>query len=189
MGQFTIEPLRIPAVGLVRASKLSDPRGTFVETYTVPGFEQIGIDCQFVQDNEALSLKAGTIRGLHFQTPPAAQSKLIRVVRGAIFDVAVDLRRGSPTLGRWCGVRLAAGSGEQVFVPKGFAHGYCTLEDNTAVIYKVDALYNAQYDTGVRWNDPDIGVDWPLEPGGLTVSERDAGLPMLRDISPPFSQG
>jgi len=189
MGQFTIEPLRIPAVGLVRASKLSDPRGTFAETYTVPGFEQIGIGCRFVQDTEPLSLKAGTIRGLHFQTPPVAQSKLIYVVRGAIFDVAVDLRRSSPTFGRWCGVRLAAGGSEQVFVPKGFAHGYCTLEDDTTVIYKVDELYDAQYDTGVGWNDPDIGVDWPLGPDRLTVSEKDAGLPMLRDISSPFSQG
>src|ERR1700754_3485897 len=117
MGQFSLEPLSIPAVGLLRARRHDDARGHFVETYTDAGFRQIGIACQFVQDNEARSHKAGTIRGLHFQAPPAAQSKLIRVARGAIFDVAVDLRRGSTTFGRWCGTRLAEGSGEQMFVP------------------------------------------------------------------------
>jgi dTDP-4-dehydrorhamnose 3,5-epimerase len=188
MGQFSFEPLPIPAVGLIRARKLTDPRGTFAELYTVAGFEQIGIRCRFIQDNEARSRKAGTVRGLHFQTPPAAQSKLVYVVRGAIFDVCVDLRRGSPTFGRWCGVRLAEGSGDQVFVPTGFAHGYCTLEDDTAVIYKVDAPYSADHDAGVRWDDPDIAIEWPVEPGKLTVSDKDARLPMLRDISSPFLQ-
>jgi dTDP-4-dehydrorhamnose 3,5-epimerase len=186
MGRFVFQPLSIPAVGIVRASAIADQRGYFVETYTVAGFREIGIDCQFVQDNHALSRHAGTVRALHFQRPPAAQSKLVRVIRGSIFDVAVDLRRGSPTYGRWCGAKLSADSNEQLFVPAGFAHGYCTLEDNTAVIYKVDAPYSPECDAGIRWDDPDIAVTWPIDYKEAILSEKDATLPMLRDISSPF---
>jgi dTDP-4-dehydrorhamnose 3,5-epimerase len=184
---LTVEPFDIDGLLLVRPQKFSDSRGHFVETYNYRQFEEAGIGCLFVQDNQSSSSRRGTIRGLHFQIPPAAQSKLVRVVRGSIFDVAVDLRRGSTTYGRWRAVNLNAEEGAQIFVPAGFAHGYCTLEPATEVAYKVDALYAPQCDAGLRWDDPELGVDWPISVGEATVSDKDASLPGFKTFISPFS--
>ncbi len=162
MGNFASERLSIPDVIVVRVRKFADSRGHFLETFRQSDFAAMGIGCEFVQDNQAFSAQAGTIRGLHFQTPPHAQAKLVRVLRGAVYDAAVDLRQGSPTYGKWCGARLTAEGGEQIFVPRGFAHGYCTLEPDTVVAYKVDAYYAPQSEAGLMWNDPDIGIDWTI---------------------------
>ena len=139
-----------------------------------------------MQDNQAFSARKGTIRGLHFQAAPHAQAKLVRVLRGAIFDVAVDVRQGSPTYGQWAGATLTAEVGEQLFVPRGFAHGYCTLTDDTELFYKVDGLYAPQTEGGVLWNDPDLAIAWPLD-GEPMLSEKDRVLPRLKDMAPvPF---
>jgi dTDP-4-dehydrorhamnose 3,5-epimerase len=140
-----------------------------------------------VQDNQAYSAQSGTIRGLHFQAPPHAQAKLVRVLRGAVYDAAVDLRRGSPTYGTWCGARLTADGGEQIFVPRGFAHGYCTLEPDTIVAYKVDGYYAPQSEAGLIWNDPAIRVDWSVSAQSVLVSEKDAKLPSLSSFDTPFT--
>jgi dTDP-4-dehydrorhamnose 3,5-epimerase len=147
----------------------------------------MGIGCEFVQDNQAFSAQAGTIRGLHFQTPPHAQAKLVRVLRGAVYDAAVDLRDASPTYGRWCGARLTAEGGEQIYVPRGFAHGYCTLEPDTVVAYKVDGYYAPQSEAGLMWNDPDIGIDWTVPANDILVSEKDSKLASLRSFKTPFA--
>ena len=144
MPEIKTEPLELAGVILIRPRPFADPRGSFCETYRRSSYAAAGIDADFIQDNEALSHDAGTIRGLHFQAPPQAQAKLVHVLRGSVFDVAVDLRRGSPTYGKWCGVRLTAAGGEQIFVPHGFAHGYCTLEADTVVTYKVDGVLCAR---------------------------------------------
>ena len=144
---------------------------------------EAGVEADFVQDNQAFSARRGTVRGLHFQTAPHPQAKLVRVLRGAIFDVAVDIRPGSPTFGRWAGAELTAEGGEQLFVPRGFAHGYCTLTDDTELFYKVDGLYAPQTEGGVLWNDPDLGIDWPIT-GEAVLSDRDRTLPRLKDLPP-----
>jgi len=187
LGNFSAERLAIPEVLVVKARKFADPRGNFSETYVGTAFAEMGVSCNFVQDNQAYSARPGTIRGLHFQLPPQAQAKLVRVVRGAIFDVAVDLRRDSPTYGRWCAATLSADGGEQIFIPRGFAHGLCTLEPDTIVIYKVDGYYSAAHDSGIAWNDPDIAVDWPIGPADVVVSEKDRKLQSLRHFSSPFA--
>jgi dTDP-4-dehydrorhamnose 3,5-epimerase len=176
--------LDIEAVKLVRPRRHADPRGYFVETWQRQRFAEIGIDLDFVQDNASFSRLPGTIRGLHFQRSPAAQAKLVRVVRGAVLDVAVDLRRGSPSFGRFVCATLTAEGGEQLFVPVGFAHGFCTLEPETEVAYKVSALYSPQDDGGIIWNDPDVGIDWPLEGREPVLSDKDARLPRLSEIGP-----
>src|SRR5450830_1885285 len=140
---FDSVPLAIPDVILITLARYADARGYFMETYRASSFEELGIRASFVQDNQSMSLERGTVRGLHFQRPPWAQAQLIRVLKGAIFDVAVDLRQGSKTFGNWVGVRLSAERGEQLFVPRGFAHGYCTLDPGTEVAYKCDAYYAA----------------------------------------------
>ena len=140
-----------------------------------------------MQDNQSLSASRGTIRGLHFQALPEPQAKLVRVLKGAIFDVAVDIRRGSPSYGRWCSARLTADGGEQMFVPRGFAHGFCTLEPDTEVAYKVDGYYSPSCDAGLAWDDPEIGIDWPVSPIGAILSERDRKLPRLSDLVSPFA--
>jgi dTDP-4-dehydrorhamnose 3,5-epimerase len=145
-----------------------------------------GIETEFVQDNQSLSVRAGTIRGLHFQAPPFAQAKLVRVVRGRILDVAVDVRRGSPTYGRHVAVELSEENWQQLFIPVGFAHGFCTLTDNTEVIYKVSAPYSAETDGGILWNDPDLGIAWPQLAAPPVLSDKDAKLPTLRSIESPF---
>ncbi|MGO4667419.1 dTDP-4-dehydrorhamnose 3,5-epimerase [Bosea sp. 2RAB26] len=186
MSNFTFAPLAIPGPVLVRPRRFGDDRGYFMETYSRELFAAAGIAPDFVQDNQSLSAQVGTVRGLHYQTAPAAQAKLVRVLKGAIFDVAVDLRRGSPHYGRWCGALLDADGAEQLFVPCGFAHGFCTLEPGTEVAYKVDAPYAPQSEGGLFWADPALAIDWPVVAGAATLSEKDTKLPGFAGFASPF---
>lgn len=181
-----VDPLAIPDVKLVRLDRHGDARGYLVETWNRQAFAAAGIDVDFVQDNESYSKSAGTIRGLHYQRPPRAQAKLIRVLRGAVFDVAVDIRRASPTFGRHVGAQLTAERGELLFVPVGFAHGFCTLEPDTELAYKVSDFYAREHDAGILWNDPGFGIDWPLNGRPPVLSERDMSHPLLADVPPVF---
>lgn len=174
------------SVLLVRPRRFSDARGWFTESWNAPRFSAWGIDVAFVQDNHALSHAAGTLRGLHFQKPPFAQAKLVRCTRGAIFDVAVDIRAASPTYKQWVGAELSAENGDQLFVPAGFAHGYLTLTPDCEVMYKVDAPYAPQADAGIIWNDPDIGIDWPGVAGAPLLSDKDMILPRLSTVDVDF---
>jgi dTDP-4-dehydrorhamnose 3,5-epimerase len=183
---FLVEPLKIPEVVVVRPRRFGDARGWFMETYRQDAYQQLGIAVTFIQDNQAFSQTAGTLRGLHFQAPPNAQAKLVRVVRGAIFDVAVDIRRGSPSYGSWAGARLSAEGGEQLFVPPGFAHGYCTLEADTEVAYKCDAYYAPESEGGINASDSALAIAWPFEPEAMTLSAKDQTLPPFRDFDSPF---
>lgn len=166
-----------------------DERGYFVETYNARSARAAGIDAEFVQDNQALSIRRGTVRALHFQVPPRAQAKLVRVLRGSIYDVAVDLRAGSPTYGRWVGVVLTARSGLQVFIPRGFAHGYCTLEDGTELAYKVDDYYAPECERGLAWDDPALAIDWPVKAAEAVLSDKDRCLPGFIGFISPFPYG
>jgi dTDP-4-dehydrorhamnose 3,5-epimerase len=181
-----VKPLALPGVMLLTPRRFSDARGYFVETYNEKAFKAAGVAAKFVQDNQSYSAKRGTVRGLHFQLPPAAQAKLVRVLQGSVYDVAVDARTGSPTYGRWDGATLTAGGGEQLFVPRGFLHGFCTLEPDTVVAYKVDEFYAAASDSGVIWNDPTIGVRWPVEASQVVLSDKDQKLGVFADFSSPF---
>ena len=183
---MTIERLAIPDVVLIRPRRFTDPRGYFAETFSARSFRDAVAPVDFVQDNEALSAAVGTIRGLHFQRDPMAQGKLVRVTKGAILDVAVDVRQGSPTFGKAVSARLDAAEGAQLYVPPGFAHGYCTTEPDTIVAYKVTAYYSPADDGGILWNDPALGIDWPLPPEGALVSDKDKVLPTLADLPPVF---
>lgn len=156
-----------------------------MEQFRESAFHEAGIDARFVQDNAVRSV-AGVLRGMHFQLDPAPQGKLVSVLRGSVFDVAVDIREGSPTFGRWVGRRLDEEEGAGLWIPEGFAHGYCVLSDGADVTYKVTAEYRADLDRGFRWNDPDVGIDWPLE--GPVLSDRDADLPALSEIGIPFAR-
>ncbi len=176
----------IPNVKLLVPQRFEDPRGFFSETYHKRSLEEAGIDITFVQDNHSLSVQKNTIRGLHYQIPPFAQDKLVRVVRGAILDVAVDLRRRSPTFGQHVAVEISAQKWNQILVPIGFAHGFCTLEPNTEVIYKVTNYYSPEHDRGLLWSDPALGIDWPVSPDHATVSERDNNHPRLADLTALF---
>ena len=174
-------------VRLISSKRHGDARGWFTEIYSVPAFEQLGIPCTFVQDNHSLSVPAFTLRGLHFQTPPRGQDKLVRCVRGAIFDVAVDIRKGSATYGQWVGAELSAENGHQLFIPIGFAHGFVTLEDNCEVSYKCSDTYAPESDGGIRWDDPAVSIDWPIPAGTvLKLSAKDAVQPLLADFDSPF---
>ena len=155
-----------------------------METYQADRFRELGVAADFVQDNEAGSARAGTIRGLHFQKPPHAQAKLVRVLRGAIFDVAVDIRAGSPTFGQHVGAELSADNWRQLLVPAGFAHGFVTLTDNCAVLYKVTADYAPQSEGGLAWNDPALGIDWPLPASEIVTNARDGAWPTLAELEP-----
>jgi len=170
----------------IRPARFEDPRGFFSETYNAAAFAKAGISTVFVQDNHSYSREAGTVRGLHFQTPPFAQVKLVRVVRGAVLDVAVDLRAGSPGFGRHVAARLSAEAWNQLLVPVGFAHGFCTLEPDTEVIYKVSAPYSPEHDFGLLWSDPDLGIDWPIPPDRAVLSDKDRRQPRLRDLPEYF---
>jgi len=185
--RLRVTPLAIPEVKLVAPIRRTDPRGYLAETFNQRDLATFGMDFDAVQDNQSLSRPKGTLRGLHFQIPPFAQAKLIRVLCGSIFDVAVDIRRGSPTFGRHVSVTLRADGFEQLFVPVGFAHGFCTLEPDTEVFYKVDNFYSAEHDCGILWNDPDLAIDWPVSPNEATLSDKDLQLPRLKDISPAFT--
>ncbi len=181
------EDLAIPGVIRVTPRQIQDGRGRFMETYRADRYREGGIEAVFVQDNQSLSHKRGTVRGLHFQAPPMAQAKLIRCLNGAIWDVAVDLRAGSPTYGQHCAVELRADRGDQLFVPAGCAHGFCTLEDETEVHYKCSAPYAPDLEGGVYWADPDLGIDWPVAAEAAILSQKDHALPRLADLVTPFS--
>jgi dTDP-4-dehydrorhamnose 3,5-epimerase len=174
-------------IALIRPKRFGDDRGWFTEVYNEMTFQKLGISDHFVQDNHSLSVPVGTIRGLHFQTPPFTQAKLVRCIRGRIFDVAVDLRRGSPTYGQWVGAELSAENGHQLYIPGGFAHGFMTLESSTEVTYKVSDIYVPANDGGIRWSDPDIAIAWPLSIGfGPILSAKDEVQPFLADFNTPF---
>lgn len=167
--------------------RFQDARGWFSETYQRDRFRDAGIAPEFVQDNQSYSAPAFTLRGIHFQTPPHAQAKLVRCLRGRIWDVAVDLRAGSPTYGQWVAAELTAQGGEQLFVPAGFGHAFLTLEPDCEVAYKVDDFYAPECDAGISWDDPDLNISWPLEGGQPQLSDKDARLPSLKDFSSPFA--
>lgn len=181
-----VRSLPIEAVKLLVPRRFADARGYFAETWNRRSFAETGIDVDFVQDNESFSAAAGTVRGLHFQTPPKAQAKLVRVLRGSIFDVAVDLRSDSPTFGRHVSAVLTAESGDELFIPIGFAHGFCTLEPDTQVAYKVSDFYSREHDTGILWSDPALQIAWPLKGRAPVLSERDQNLPRLAEAAPGF---
>lgn len=171
-----VEKLGIPDVLLLTPDRFADPRGAFVETWNEARYIGIGIPGPFVQDNHSVSLRTGTIRGLHLQTAPNIQGKLVRVVRGSIWDVAVDVRPGSPTYGRHVAAELSAENWCQLWIPGGFLHGFCTLEPDTEVIYKVTNPYDRDAERGVIWNDPQLALPWPVAPGGAMLSDKDEKL-------------
>ena len=179
-----VKNLDIPDVKLITSARHGDERGYFAETWNERDLIAAGLRCDFVQDNQAMSISTGTIRGLHFQTAPFAQGKLLRVLKGRIFDVAVDIRTGSETYGQWVGVELDSTGGQQIWIPQGFAHGYCTLESDTEVLYKADAYYNPGAEAGLRWDDPDIGIDWPRLESVPTISSKDQTLPAFATLQP-----
>ncbi len=181
------EDTEIPDVKIVTPKKHGDARGFFSEVYKQSDWRAAGLDLAFVQDNHSYSAPAGTLRGLHFQIDPAAQDKLIRVVRGRILDVAVDIRRSSPTFGRHVAVDLSAQNWRQLLVPVGFAHGFVTLEPDTEVLYKVTSLYSPAHDRGLAWDDPDLAINWRVPADGLLLSERDRQWPRLRDLAESFA--
>ena len=182
-----IEESSIPAVKVLAPKQYGDRRGFFSEVYNRRALAEAGIEIEFVQDNHSLSAERGTVRGLHFQTPPFAQDKLVRVVRGSVFDVAVDLRRGSPSYGRHVSAVLSAEAWNQLLVPVGFAHGFMTLEPDTEVLYKVSDYYAPEHDKGLFWNDPALAIPWPLDTGAAILSPKDDDLPGLGEIDSPFS--
>jgi dTDP-4-dehydrorhamnose 3,5-epimerase len=177
-----VESAKLPDVKIIRSKAFVDARGYFMETYNRQAFADAGISEDFVQDNVSLSAEAGTVRGLHFQTHPFAQAKLVRVMRGRVLDVAVDLRRSSATYGQNVAVELTAENRLQLLVPVGFAHGFCTLEPNTEVAYKVTAHYSAAHDHGVAWNDPALGIDWPVNADRAILSDKDTRYPPLSKL-------
>jgi len=183
---LTVIPTAIEAIKVVVPKSFGDHRGSFSETYHRDRFVEHGIALEFVQDNQSQSVVAGTLRGLHFQRPPAAQDKLVRVLRGRIFDVAVDLRRSSPSYGRWVAEELSAENGKQLLIPVGFAHGFCTLEPDTEVLYKVTRYYSPSDDLGIAWNDPDLAINWPVAPGSVVLSDKDTRLPSFKSLPSYF---
>ena len=176
------EETAIPAVKIVTPKKFGDHRGFFSETWNRAAFAEAGLDLDFVQDNQSLSAPVGTLRGLHFQSPPFAQDKLVRVTRGRILDVAVDIRASSPTFGKHVAVELSVENWKQLLVPVGFAHGFVTLEPDTEVLYKVTAPYAPQNDRGLAFDDPALGIDWRLPLSGLTLSDKDRKHPCLAEM-------
>jgi len=177
----------IPEVKIIKPRKHADQRGFFSETYNKRILEQAGIHMEFVQDNHSLSVEKNVVRGLHYQTPPFAQDKLLRVVRGALFDVAVDLRRGSVSFGKHVNAVLSADDWNQILIPQGFAHGFVTLQPNTEVIYKVSNYYSPQNDTGLFWADPELGIEWPVSEAEAILSEKDKRLPRFSEVEEFFN--
>lgn len=177
-------PLDLPDLILATPIRFADDRGYFSEVWSRGTFARGSIDADWVQDNQSLSAAVGTMRGLHYQVGPMAQAKLVRVLRGSVHDVAVDIRPGSATHGQWVSQRLTASGGEQLFVPEGFAHGFLTLEPNTEVLYKVSAPYSREHEAAIRWDDPTLGIDWPSV-GEVTLSDKDADAPAFGDHIPP----
>jgi dTDP-4-dehydrorhamnose 3,5-epimerase len=181
---FTFQQLAIPGVTLIEARRFSDERGFFLETYKQSAFAAHGIDLPFIQDNYSHSVR-GVLRGLHCQTAPQAQAKLVQVLRGEVFDVAVDIRVDSPTYGQWVGLHLSGDRFQLLYIPVGFAHGFCVLSAEADLHYKVSAEYAPDLETGIRWNDPEVGIDWPV--ADPIVSPRDAALPFLREAGDLFA--
>ena len=181
-----VQDTRLMGVKLVKSERFGDERGFFAETYSHRLYVESGIDALFVQDNHSVSATVGTVRGLHFQAPPSAQAKLVRCGQGAIYDVAVDIRIGSPTYGRWVGFTLSAENGAQLYIPVGCAHGFVTLEPNSEIVYKCSDYYAPDTEGSLRWDDPDIGIRWPLN-GAPVLSEKDAVAPFLADFESPFT--
>lgn len=180
-----IETTGIADVLILSPKRFGDERGWFAETWNADRMREAGIDLPWVQDNHSMSVTAGTLRGLHFQVPPRAQDKLVRCTKGVIFDVAVDIRKGSPDFGKWVGVELSAENGKQLFIPKGFAHGFVTREDYCEVQYKCTDTYAPQQDGAIRWDDPDIAIDWGLS-GDPVLSAKDSVAQLLAAFNSPF---
>lgn len=174
-----IRPLGLDGVLEIAPRKFGDERGFFSETYNARSFAEAGVDLQFVQDNHSFSAASGVLRGLHYQLPPRAQDKLVRVTRGRIFDVAVDIRHGSPTFAKWVGIELNTEKWNQILIPAGFAHGFVTLEPNSEVIYKVTDYYAPEQDRSIRFDDPQIGIEWPVDVANVQLSEKDRAAPAL----------
>ena len=183
---MNFERLAIPDIVKIVPVRFGDNRGYFSEVFKDGWFREAIADVTFVQDNQSLSATVGTVRGLHFQLEPFGQGKLVRCIKGAIFDVAVDIRQGSPTYGQWVAAELSADNGAQLWIPVGFAHGFATLEPDTIIHYKVTAPYSAKDDRGLLWNDPDIGIDWPFK-GDAVLSEKDKVQPRLAELAPSFT--
>ena len=180
MGKFRKIETELEGVYILESTVFEDHRGFFMESYNKRDFEEIGLFFDFVQDNHSLSVQAGVLRGLHFQLNPKAQAKVVRCLKGVIYDVVVDIRKGSPTFGKWIGVILSEYNKRQIVVPKGFAHGILTLVPNTEILYKVDEYYSPEHDRAIRWNDPELKINWPIkEP---ILSEKDKNAPFLREI-------
>lgn len=175
---------KLDSVFLIEPDVFRDHRGFFMESYHQKKWKELGLDFDFVQDNHSLSIQEGTIRGLHYQLHPRAQTKVVRVLCGAIYDVVVDIRRKSPTFRQWIGVILSAENKRQIVIPKGFAHGICTLIPNTEIMYKVDDWYSPEHERGIRWNDPDLGINWPVS--DPILSEKDHSYPLLKDATINF---
>ena len=180
------EPLRLPGLFLISPKRFGDARGFFSETFSQKLFNEHVGDTSFVQDNHSFSSMVGVLRGLHFQKPPYDQGKLVRVSRGKVLDVVVDIRRGSPTYGQSVQVELSADNWQQLWVPPGFAHGFLTLEPDTEFLYKVTNFYAPESEGGIRYDDPDLGIQWPIAADRLTLSDKDKILPLLRDFDTPF---
>ena len=183
---MNVEDLDIPAVRVLMPTKHGDHRGFLSEVYNKKSLAEAGIDIDFVQENHLLSAEKGVVRGMHFQAPPFAQDKLLRVVRGSVFDVAVDLRQGSSTYGKHASAVISAEAWNQILVPIGFAHGFMALEPNTEVIYKVSNHYAPDHDKGLLWNDPDVGITWPIPEGEAILSDKDRKQPRFAEIVSPF---
>lgn len=181
-----IEQTPLPDLLILTPQRFGDNRGFFSESWNRNKFAKHGLEFDFVQDNHSLSEKTGTLRGLHYQTPPHAQDKLVRCGRGRLFDVAVDIRKGSPAYGRWFGVELSFDNGKQLLVPKGFLHGFISLEPDTEIVYKCTDFYAPECDAAIRWDDPSIGIDWPLGNSQPALSDKDINAPHLADIDSPF---
>jgi dTDP-4-dehydrorhamnose 3,5-epimerase len=179
-----MERTALDGVFILRPRKHADARGFVAETFKASVLRNAGVTHEWTQENHSYSARAGTVRGLHFQAPPAAQAKLVRVLRGAIFDVALDIRRASPTFGEHVAIELSGENMQQLYIPAGFAHGFCTLSDDAEVLYKVSADYAPAHEGGVLWNDVDLGIAWPAS--AALTSERDASWPRLKDFSSPF---
>jgi len=181
---FDVRPLELNGLLEIRPPRFGDDRGFFSEVWREDRLAEAGVTVRFVQDNHSYSKARGVLRGMHYQLAPAAQDKLVRVSRGSIFDVAVDIRPDSPTFGRWAGVVLSAAEWNQLFIPKGFAHGFVTLEDETEVIYKASAVYAPDLERTVRFDDPAIGIDWPIDTSSVILSDKDRAAPLLTQIQP-----
>lgn len=171
---------------ILKPQRLEDKRGWFSETWNSQRLRVAGLDIPFCQDNHSYSRSAGTLRGLHFQFPPRAQTKLVRCIKGRIFDVIVDIRRASPTFGQWLGIELSAENGRQLLIPKGYAHGFLTLTPDCEIAYKVDDFYAAGCDSGIAWNDPYIAIKWPIPVAAPYLSEKDRNLPELCELETEF---